>query len=138
VSKRILAALFILLTLVLAGGGASVLKAREIYTAKWYGFITDTADLNKGRNVTADQIKKSVAGGAKYALVNGIFFARYIELGPADKAAPFAGQQVYISGSITTDSLTKGGNAVDNAISAGGVYKIDISSITPHENDGIY
>ena len=132
-TRRLLAIFFILL----AAGAISALGARETYTGKWFGFITDSNDLNKGHNVTAEAVRASVAKGAKYVLVNAMFAGR-IELAPADKIAPFAAQQVFVYGSITTDSLTKGNNAVANSVGPGGAYTINVTSITPHAQDGIY
>ena len=98
----------------------SALGARETYTGKWFGFITDSADVNKGHNISPDDIRKSVATkDAKYTLINALFAGR-VELAPADKVAAFAGQQVFVYGSITTDSLTKGNNAVPNSVGPGG------------------
>src|SRR5579872_3113811 len=118
-------------------GAMSALGARETYTGKWFGFITDSADINKGRNISADDIRQSVAKGAKYTLLNALFAGR-VELAPAEKVAPYAGQQVFVYGSITTDSLTKGNNAVANSVGPGGAYTINVTSIMPHVQDGIY
>jgi len=139
-TKRILTMTVVFLIISLMGGGLGVFGATETtYTSKWFGFITDTKDINKGRNITPDAIRKSVAEqGAKYALVNDLFSGRYIELAPPEKAAPFAGQQVFVQGSITTMSLTKSGDGTPNAVSGGGHFTIQISSITPHVQDGIY
>jgi len=133
-SKRI-GAVFLV---VLIAGAVSALGARETYTGKWFGFITDSVNANKGRGMSPDDIRKAVATkGAKYILINSLFAGR-VELAPADKVAPFAGQQVFVYGSITTDSLTKGNNAVANSVGPGGAYTINVTSITPHVQDGIY
>jgi hypothetical protein len=138
-NKRILA-FTVLCSMCILGIGLGVLGATDtIYTSKWFGYVTDSLDVNKGRNIPADVIRKSVSEkGAKYVLLNDLFSGRYIELMPPEKAAPFAGQQVFVSGSIKTKSLTKSGDAVANSVSGGGRFTIQISSITPHVQDGIY
>jgi len=151
--KRIAAMLVVLL---IAGGfsflGAQNRRVKALGNTyeienKWYGFVTDTTSMKsasaKGdrfsqvylkelRNVTPDQVRKNVAEGAKYALVNALFIQRYIALEPADKVAEFAGQQVMVTGMITTRALLKGGET--------GTYTINISSITaqPVDSDWIY
>ena len=120
---------------------------------KWYGFITDTVTLksigtgsnsNRGdrfdldilkRNlsVPGDAIRKNVAEkGAKYVLINALFIQRYMLLEPADKVAQFAGKQVFVTGTITTRAMLKGGE--------GGMYTINVGAVEPHpiDSDWIY
>jgi hypothetical protein len=153
-SKRIWASLAVLLIAggfsILAGqdGGNSRVKSlgnTYSISTKWYGFVTDTTSLRaiKGdrfsadviketRNVTADAVRKNVAAGAKYALINTMFIQRYMALEPAEKVAQFAGQQVWVTGTINTRALLKGGE--------GGIYTINVSSIAAHpvDSDWIY
>lgn len=119
----------------------------------WYGFITDTVTLksigtgsnsNRGDrfdldilkanlDVPGDTIRKNVAEkGGKYILINADFIQRYILLEPADKVAAFAGKQVFVTGTIATHSLLKGGE--------GGFYTIEVGSVEPHpiDSDWIY
>lgn len=127
-SKHIRAVFLVLLI----AGGIGSLGARETYSGRWFGFITDSADAGKGRSISADDVRKSVAAkDAKYVLL--LFGGGRIELSPPDKVAPFAAQQVFVYGSITTDSLTEGNNAEPGRVSGGGVFTINVTSITPHE-----
>jgi len=127
----------------LIAGGLNVWAATETtYRSKWYGFITSTEDVDKRKNVTADEIKKSVAEkGAKYVLYNGLIIP-YLRLEPQDKAAEFAGRQVWVHGSMTSNSLTKASQFVagSGSAGAGGPFTINISSIEPHTgpDDNIY
>ena len=119
----------------------------------WYGFITDTVTLksigtgsnsNRGDrfdldvlkanlSVPGDTIRKNVAEkGGKYILINADFIQRYILLEPADKVAQFAGKQAFVTGTIATHSLLKGGE--------GGFYTIEVGSVEVHpiDSDWIY
>lgn len=161
-SKRMVATLVLLLIaggFSLLGGQDNGRRAKSslnntyVIHNVWYGFITDTATLksigtgsnsNRGDrfdlnvlkanlSVPGDTIRKSVAEkGGKYILINADFIQRYILLEPADKVAQFAGKQVFITGTITTHSLLKGGQ--------GGFYTIDVTSVQPHpiDSDWIY
>jgi hypothetical protein len=127
-TKRISAMFFVLLI----AGGLSVFAATETtYTSKWYGFITSSEEIDKRKNITADEIKKSIAEkNGKYVLYNGLIIP-YLRLMPQDKAAAYAGKKVWVHGSITSKSLTKASEFVAGSSSAGagGPFTINISSV---------
>ena len=121
-----------MLLVVLAAGSLNALGAIDLtYRSKWFGFITSSEESDRRKNITADEVRKSVAEkGAQYVLYNGLLDG-YLRLLPQDKAAPFAGQQVWVHGSITSNSLTKASRFVAGSSSpnTGGPFTIDISSI---------
>ena len=127
--KHVLAALVVLLI----AGGFSALGANGTYviTDKWWGFVSDTTDVRKGTNITADEIRKSVAEkNAKYCLINDIYAHPYILVSPAEKIAPFAGQTVWVAGSITTRSLLKGNRYLADSDGGGGEGAADSNAFT--------
>ena len=76
------------------------------YTAKYYGFVSCNTQARRGRNITPDEIRSCVAAGGKYILLGSPEGRRDIE--PAEKAAPFAGQQVFMTLSVTTQRYGSG------------------------------
>ena len=109
-----MAALFVLL---LAGGicvvGAQPVNAQQkaapkeegappdfTHVAKYYGFVTCTTVARQGRSVTPDDIRKCAAAGGRYILVGSPGGRKEIQ--PQEKAAPFAGQQVFMTLSVTS------------------------------------
>jgi hypothetical protein len=111
------------------------------YTGKFYGFVTSSNELKRGYKITPEEVKKSVAEGGRYVLFNN--FAGRLDLEPQEKAAPFAGQQVWLQGSITTQKYGTGPTS-DPSIEgyyAGGdrpatrFEGVKIISITPTKRD---
>lgn len=111
------------------------------YTGKYYGFITSTKDIRLGRKATPEQIKKSVAEGARYVFTPG-----RMELEPQEKAAAFAGQQVWLTGSVTTqkygtgptsDETIHGYGAGDGTVTSRW-ETLKIISIVPTKYDDLY
>lgn len=88
------------------------------YTGKWYGFITDNKDLRRGYDITPDEVKKAVAGGAHYVLYNNV--SGRLDVEPQEKAAQFAGQQVWIKGSITSNIYGAGATSEPSIEGYGG------------------
>ena len=76
------------------------------YTAKYYGFVTSSTEARRGHNITPDEVRKSVAAGGTYVLLGSPEGRRDIE--PAEKAAPFAGQQVFMTLSVSTQKYGTG------------------------------
>jgi len=157
-NKRVLALVFVL---VIAGGfcvvgaqqkqapvrSSAATEKHEVYppfytyTGKYYGFITSTSLLRRGNKVTPEEVRKSVAEGARY-----VFSPGRMELDPQEKAAPFAGQQVWLTGSITTqkygtgptsDETIHGYSAGDGTV-ASRWETLKIISITPTKRDDLY
>jgi hypothetical protein len=137
-SKRLLAVFVVLLI----AGGFSILAANGTYVIKdkWYGFVTDVKDVRKGESITAAEVRKSVADGSKYAMINDIYAHAYILVSPPEKIAPFAAQSVWVYGAITTHSLLKGNRVVADSDGGGAGegssrddpnFTIVISSVTP-------
>jgi hypothetical protein len=76
------------------------------YTGKFYGFVTSSKEAARGHDITPDEIRKSVASGGSYILL-GSPQGRW-DLEPQEKAAPFAGQQVFMTLSVTTQKYGSG------------------------------
>jgi len=108
-SKRTLAALFV----VLLGGAFCIAGAQRAtaqqkaapaadsgppwftHTAKYYGFVTCNTAARRGHSITADEIKKCVADGGRYILLGSPGGRKEIQ--PQEKAAEFAGRQVFMT-----------------------------------------
>jgi hypothetical protein len=122
-AKRSVAAILLLLTAVLLTvSTAGVLIAQEkaapteysfsggpppfTHAAEYYGFITSNREVGRGHNITAEEIKKSVAAGGQYVLLGSPGGTKLIE--PQEKAAAFAGQQVFVTMSLTTQKYGSG------------------------------
>ena len=58
----------------------------------------------QGNKVTADEVKKCVAAGGSYILSTGGRF----DLKPASKLEPFAAQQIFLTGTITSKTYGTG------------------------------
>jgi hypothetical protein len=74
------------------------------YKGQWYGFITCSKLIRQGNSATPEDIKKCIDGGGTYILAGG----GRMDLLPADKAAAYAGQQVLITGTITSQRYGTG------------------------------
>lgn len=114
------------------------------YKGKWYGFITCSKMMRQGYNSKPDDIRKCVAGGGRYILYNVV--ASRLDFSDQVKPAPFAGQQVWIVGTLTSQSYS-GGPTSDPALDgfyAGGdrpatrFNEVKIISITPTTHDDAY
>ena len=150
-NKRSVIALGVLVIVLIAG---SFVGANDTYTysGKWYGFVTDSMDYARGHSITPEEVRKAVTEKkARYVLVNAVFWSqRFIALEPQEKAAQFAGRQVFVYGSISTNSLTKatsyladsdsgsGSAAASGAPAGPRAWLINITSIEPHVDDSLY
>lgn len=76
------------------------------HTAEYYGFITSNREVKRGHDITPDEVRKSVAAGGQYILLGSPDGTKLIE--PQEKAAPFAGQQVLVTLSLTTQKYGSG------------------------------
>jgi hypothetical protein len=90
------------------GAGSEIGDPTPSYTykGKWYGFLTCSRLQRQGYNVKPDDVKKCVAEGGKYILSSAAGGRTDVE--PASKVAPFAGQQVWITGTITSTRYSTG------------------------------
>src|ERR1700733_12183834 len=147
--NRILAVLF----LVFIAGGVSVVSAQRTtrikkadeltpawtYKGRWYGLVTCNRLQRNGHKVTPDQVKKCIADGGTYILAT----PGRLDVGPPEKLAPFAGQQVYLTGILTSRQYGSGPTS-DEAIE--GLYAgadrpatkfnvVQVSSVTPTAYD---
>src|ERR1700722_12613971 len=91
----------------------SIKKADEVtpswtYKGTWYGFVTCNRLLRKGHNVTPDQVKKCVADGGTYVMGGNL-------ITPSEQLAPYAGQQVFLTGILTSQQYGSGPTS-DSAI----------------------
>jgi hypothetical protein len=85
------------------------------YKGEWYGFVTCSRLIRQGNRSTPDQVKKCISDGGVYILAGG----GRMDLKPADKAAQYAGQQVLITGTITS---TRYGTGPTSDSSIEGLY----------------
>ena len=86
-------------------------------------------DVRQGYKATAEQIKKNVAEkGAAYVLYNP--HAGRLGLTPPEKVAPFAGQRVFITASITSKEYGTGPTAADEIKENGGFANPERGNIT--------
>ena len=100
------------LSVILIAGGFSVAGAQQTtrlktatdptpswtYKGQWYGFVTCSRLIRQGNRATADEIKKCIADGGVYILAGG----GRLDLAPPEKAAQYAGQQVLLTGTMTS------------------------------------
>jgi len=62
--------------------------------------VTSSTEVRRGHNITPEEVRKSVAAGGRYILLGSPGGRK--EVSPQEKAAPFAGQQVYMTLSVTS------------------------------------
>lgn len=136
------------MTVALAIGAMSVgpradAQKLNMYTVPgtWFGYVTDSVDVRRGINMTPEAIRKTVAEkGAKFVLINGLFFKAYLILEPAELVAPYAGQTIFVRGVIHTRSMQKGNELVSNTDTSPGFFTVEVTSAEPHaaEPDNYY
>ena len=103
---------------VLISGGLSVASAQQTtrikkaddptpswtYKGEWYGFLTCNRLQRQGNAATPEQVKKCIADGGTYILAGG----GRTDLQPKEKCELYAGQQVLITGTLTSQRYGTG------------------------------
>jgi hypothetical protein len=74
------------------------------YRGEWYGFLTCNRLQRRGNTVTPEEVKNCIAEGGTYILAGG----GRTDVGPKEKCEPFAGQQVLVSGTMTSQKYGTG------------------------------
>ena len=74
------------------------------YKGQWKGFVTCNRLQRQGNTVSADDIKKCIAAGGTYILAGG----GRTDIQPKEKAEQYAGQEVLITGTMTSQRYGTG------------------------------